>query len=44
MTSVTTNPIITFNSTCACGLINCYKRYKVKSATGIGVFDFWVDR
>jgi subtilisin family serine protease len=44
--AATTNPIITFNSTCAFGLGNCYKMYKVKSAAGggVGSFDFWYDR
>lgn len=38
------NETIAFNSTCAFGLANCFKMYKVRSATGTGSFDFWFDR
>ena len=42
--AATTNPIIIFNSTCAFGLANCFKHYRVKSKLGVGAFDFWYDR
>jgi hypothetical protein len=42
--TASTNETITFNSSCAFGLANCFKMYKVKSGTGTGSFDFWYDR
>ena len=42
--AATTNPTIIFNSTCAFGLANCFKHYRVKSKLGVGAFDFWFDR
>ena len=42
--AATTNPIIQFNSSCAFGLANCFKMFRVKSAVGTGSFDFWYDR
>lgn len=42
--AATTNPIISFNSTCAFALANCFKMYRVKSKVGVGAFDFWYDR
>ena len=42
--TASTNEKIAFNSACAFGPANCFKMYKVKSATGTGSFDFWFDR
>lgn len=42
--TTTTNPVISFNSTCAFGAGNCYKMFKVISKLGVGSFDFWYNR